>query len=114
MHCIMTRVKSQNGVKHKSSVNLYYVAVHIDLKGSPPKMTYLASLLPTLSMYGVNAILLEYEDMFPYVGSIANISSVNAYKRNEVSFEYNKDTCKFHFGTNPTQSNVITLFCLYS
>ncbi|KAJ8709689.1 hypothetical protein PYW08_009693 [Mythimna loreyi] len=84
IYVTLSRLIGLSAEKPKSSVNLRYVAVHIDLKGSPPKITYLVSLLPVLSIYGVNAILMEYEDMFPYVDSIAKISSSNAYKRTEL------------------------------
>lgn len=58
--------------------------VHLDLKGAPPKMSYLRQLLPLLSNAGCDAILLEYEDMFPYHGLLANISAKNAYKQHQV------------------------------
>ena len=71
----------------KSYVNLQHVAVHIDLKGSPPKLTYLSTFLPSLNMYGVDTLVMEYEDMFPYNEGLINLSSINAYKRNEVSYD---------------------------
>lgn len=91
LYFVARRASLYSAVK-KSSVNLEYVTVHFDLKGSPPKISYLVNILPILSMYGVNSILMEYEDMFPYEGSIVNISSVNSYSRSEVSFDYNINT----------------------
>ncbi|KPJ19177.1 Hexosaminidase D [Papilio machaon] len=76
--------------KHKTviyrhrGVNLSKVIVHIDLKGSPPKLEYLTSLLPLLKDIGANGLLMEYEDMFPYKGDIGNLSSKYCYKENEL------------------------------
>ena len=33
---------------------------------------------------GANALLIEYEDMFPYWGSIVNASALNAYTVNQI------------------------------
>ena len=53
--------------------------VHIDMKGAPPKVSYLKEIFPLLSKLGATGILLEYEDMFPYSGDIKGISAMNAY-----------------------------------
>lgn len=66
-------------------VHLDYVVVHLDFKGMPPKLKYLESLLVTLKMHGVNGLLMEYEDMFPFDGKLANLSVAYHYKKNEVS-----------------------------
>jgi hypothetical protein len=58
--------------------------VHLDLKGAPPKMRVLRSLFPLIAAAGANALLLEYEDMFPFEGMIQNASAKNAYSREEV------------------------------
>lgn len=67
-----------------SPINLDYVVVHLDLKGMPPKLSYLKSLLETLKRNGVNGLLMEYEDTFPYEGTLANLSVVHHYKKDEV------------------------------
>lgn len=66
-------------------VHLDYVVVHLDLKGMPPKLKYLKSLLMTLKSHGVNGLLMEYEDMFPFEGNLANLSLPYHYKKDEVS-----------------------------
>jgi hypothetical protein len=50
-----------------------------DLKGAPPKVSYVTELLPLLSSSGATDLLIEYEDMFPYWGSLQNISATTAY-----------------------------------
>lgn len=63
---------------------LNYVVVHLDLKGAPPKLEYLKSLLPIMSKLGVNALLIEYEDMFPYNRSLIGLRASNCYERAQV------------------------------
>lgn len=58
--------------------------VHFDLKGAPPKISYLKRLLPILKSLGATGILIEYEDMFPYTGSIDHIAAHNAYTKAEI------------------------------
>ncbi|KAL1137686.1 hypothetical protein AAG570_009382 [Ranatra chinensis] len=58
--------------------------VHLDLKGAPPRLGYLRQLLPLLAAQGCDALLIEYEDMFPYTGRLANASALNAYTRKDV------------------------------
>ncbi|XP_046667471.1 hexosaminidase D-like [Homalodisca vitripennis] len=58
--------------------------VHLDLKGAPPKISYLLQLLPLLAANGCTGLLIEYEDMFPYQGSLVNISAKNAYTQQQI------------------------------
>ena len=62
----------------------HHRVVHLDLKGAPPKLSYLHELFPILRDAGATAILLEYEDMFPFWGSLRNISAKNAYSQRDV------------------------------
>ena len=41
-------------------------AIHIDLKGMPPRMERLLQLLELFADAGYNALLIEWEDMFPW------------------------------------------------
>jgi len=59
--------------------------VHLDMKGAPPLMSYLIALLPIMKGAGATDLLVEWEDMFPYWGPIANISAKNSYTKSEVS-----------------------------
>lgn len=58
--------------------------VHLDLKGAPPRPEYFTRFLTLLAQHGCNALLLEYEDMYPYTGRLANISASNAYTQQQV------------------------------
>ena len=49
------------------------------MKGAPPKLPYLISLLPLIRKSGATDLLLEYEDMFPFWGPLQNVSAHNAY-----------------------------------
>ena len=58
--------------------------VHLDFKGAPPKLSYLREIFPLIWKAGGNALLIEYEDMFPYNGPITNASALNAYTRKQI------------------------------
>lgn len=58
--------------------------VHIDLKGAPPKISYLKRLMPIFKTLGATGLLLEYEDMFPYTGMLSQLAAKNAYTRAEL------------------------------
>ncbi|KAH8294808.1 hypothetical protein KR018_003329 [Drosophila ironensis] len=58
--------------------------VHLDLKGAPPKLSFLKQLLPMLRALGATGLLVEYEDMFPYSGALQSLAAHNAYKEDEL------------------------------
>lgn len=58
--------------------------IHLDLKGAPPKVSYLARLFPLLKTLGATSLLLEYEDMFPFTGNLADIAAHNAYSKEQI------------------------------
>lgn len=58
--------------------------VHLDLKGAPPKLSFLKQLLPVLRALGATGLLIEYEDMFPYSGTLQPLAAHNAYKEAEL------------------------------
>lgn len=59
--------------------------VHFDLKGAPPKISYIKRVLPLLKTMGATGILLEYEDMFPYKGALEGIAAKNAYSESDIA-----------------------------
>ncbi|XP_077864882.1 hexosaminidase D-like [Saccoglossus kowalevskii] len=64
----------------------YYRLVHLDLKGAPPKISYFAKVFPLFRKLGANGLLVEYEDMFPYVGELKDIAAPNAYSATDVIY----------------------------
>lgn len=58
--------------------------VHLDLKGAPLRPSYFVALLPFLKQIGINGLLIEWEDMFPYTGQLAPAVNRNAYSSKEV------------------------------
>jgi hypothetical protein len=59
--------------------------VHIDLKGAPPKPDYFKKFIPFIKENGATGILLEYEDMFPFTGKLAEAKHGNAYTLEDVA-----------------------------
>lgn len=51
--------------------------VHLDLKGAPPKISYLEKLLPYIKDIGATGILLEWEDTFPYSKELIQIGGLS-------------------------------------
>ncbi|XP_037666615.1 hexosaminidase D isoform X2 [Choloepus didactylus] len=58
--------------------------VHLDLKGAPPKVSYLSEIFPLFHALGANALLIEYEDMFPYEGPLRLLRAKHAYSPSEI------------------------------
>jgi len=58
--------------------------VHFDLKGAAPKVSYFEQLFPLLRKWGANGICIEYEDMFPFDGIVANIKHKQAYTKDDI------------------------------
>uniref|UniRef100_A0A914H0G3 beta-N-acetylhexosaminidase n=1 Tax=Globodera rostochiensis TaxID=31243 RepID=A0A914H0G3_GLORO len=58
--------------------------VHFDLKGAPFKVTYFIELLRFVRKMGINGVLIEWEEMFPYKGRLASAVNGNAYSLEEI------------------------------
>uniref|UniRef100_A0A1I8B994 beta-N-acetylhexosaminidase n=1 Tax=Meloidogyne hapla TaxID=6305 RepID=A0A1I8B994_MELHA len=53
--------------------------IHLDLKGAAPRPEFLFELFPFFARLGFNAVLLEYEDMFPYTNKLSKLARHSAY-----------------------------------
>ncbi|KAJ8246453.1 hypothetical protein GJAV_G00267980 [Gymnothorax javanicus] len=51
--------------------------IHLDLKGAPPRMSFLQKLIPLFAELGADALLMEYEDTFPYKGDLKVLQTTN-------------------------------------
>ncbi|XP_073415800.1 hexosaminidase D isoform X1 [Dendrobates tinctorius] len=60
------------------------IIVHLDLKGAPPKVSYLAEVLPLFSSLGATGLLIEYEDTFPYYEELLPLRAAHAYSPQEI------------------------------
>ncbi|XP_010948924.1 hexosaminidase D [Camelus ferus] len=58
--------------------------VHLDLKGAPPKVSYLLEIFPLFRALGADGLLIEYEDMFPYEGPLRLLRAEHAYSPSEI------------------------------
>ena len=58
--------------------------VHLDLKGSPPKVNYLRELIPFMKKAGATGVIIEYEDFFPYKNDLESIANQNHYSNQEL------------------------------
>lgn len=67
--------------------------VHLDLKGAPPKVSYLSEVFPLFQALGANGLLIEYEDMFPYEGHLQLLRAKHAYSPAEISEIVHLATC---------------------
>ena len=60
--------------------------VHLDLKGLPLSPNYLCDIVfPLLKKRGVTGILLEWEDMLPFSGSLADVACADAFTPAQVA-----------------------------
>ncbi|KAG9350362.1 hypothetical protein JZ751_026717 [Albula glossodonta] len=60
--------------------------VHLDLKGAPPRISYMQKLFPLLARMGADGLLVEYEDMFPYEGELNILQAIDhpPYSREDI------------------------------
>ncbi len=58
--------------------------VHLDLKGAPPKTSYYEKFFPMIREFGATGVLIEYEDMFPYEGVLADARNAFAYNHSDI------------------------------
>ena len=76
--------------------------IFVDLKGAPPKLSYVAELLPLLSSSGATDLLIEYEDMFPYWGSLKLVLKLEQFKNLREEPSYPQSLC-------PSKEEAVTM-----
>ena len=74
---------NEQAVKFKSFSG--HRLVHLDLKGAPPKMTYLLKSMKLFKDLGATGLLVEYEDTYPYTGELEVLQAENAYSEVEIT-----------------------------
>ncbi|XP_022671891.1 hexosaminidase D-like isoform X2 [Varroa jacobsoni] len=72
------------GRRGHPAVNFPHKIVHLDLKGAPLNVAYVEEVLPLLAKLGATGLLIEYEDMFPYNGLLAEVVAGNAYSKDDI------------------------------
>jgi hypothetical protein len=60
--------------------------VHVDLKGAVPRIDYFGPFFRMLKEFGATGVLLEYEDVFPFTGRLAEAVHGQAYTLADVAF----------------------------
>lgn len=60
--------------------------MHVDLKGALPKVEYFRGFFKMLKDFGATGILLEYEDVFPFKGRLAEAVNGEHYTMEDVAF----------------------------
>jgi hypothetical protein len=74
---------------------LAYRGFHLDLKDLMPTFEYVQSLITFIARYRVNYLLIEYEDKFPYSGSLKSIPTRLAWTF--ANLERITSICRAHF-----------------
>ena len=58
--------------------------VHIDMKGGPPKLSYLLELMKLIQRWGGTGVLVEWEDMFPWSGPLSPLARPGHYSTADI------------------------------
>jgi hexosaminidase len=78
----------ENSLDYRSGfskiIDSMHKLVHLDLKGSPPKLNYVKTLIPYYKSLGATGVLIEYEDFFPYQNELEAIANQNHYTQSEL------------------------------
>ena len=53
--------------------------VHIDMKGGPPRISYLVEILKLIKKWGGTGVLVEWEDMLPWSGTLSPLARPGHY-----------------------------------
>ena len=71
------------GTKNETITSL----VHIDMKGGPPRLSYLLEMMALVAEWGGAGagLLLEWEDMFPWAGPLASLARPGHYTSEDLA-----------------------------
>lgn len=58
--------------------------VHLDLKGAPPRASYLKAVFPWMKRWGATGLCIEWEDMLPFAGPLRAARAPGAYRPADV------------------------------
>uniref|UniRef100_A0A0K0F8M9 beta-N-acetylhexosaminidase n=1 Tax=Strongyloides venezuelensis TaxID=75913 RepID=A0A0K0F8M9_STRVS len=75
--------------------------IHLDLKGGIYKINFYRNLFEFFKKIGSNGIILEWEDVFPYKGNVADAVSGEAYKLEDVERIIKMAVDEFNFEVIP-------------
>ncbi len=64
--------------------------IHLDLKGVPPKVSYLRSVFPVFRATCATHLLVEWEDIFPFCAELKSMSALNACAKQDVKVILNR------------------------
>jgi hypothetical protein len=67
----------------KDTPKLALRAIHLDLKFIRPPLEYLKKLIQTLAYYKINAVIIEWEDKYPFTGDLEFIRHPGALTEKE-------------------------------
>lgn len=70
---------------YRRAMNSLERIVHLDLKGSPPKVAYLKEFFAYIKSLGATGVIVEYEDFFPYQNELETIRNQNHYTSTELN-----------------------------
>ena len=61
--------------------------IHIDMKGGPPRLSYLLEVMALVAEWGGAGagLVLEWEDMFPWAGPLASLARPGHYTREDLA-----------------------------
>uniref|UniRef100_A0A0N5BW71 beta-N-acetylhexosaminidase n=1 Tax=Strongyloides papillosus TaxID=174720 RepID=A0A0N5BW71_STREA len=75
--------------------------IHLDLKGGVYKINFYRNLFEFFKKIGSNGVILEWEDVFPYKGNVADAVSGEAYKLEDVERIIKMAVDEFNFEVIP-------------
>ena len=79
------------------------IGSHLDLKGVIPKTDYLKTYLKDLSEIGINTLLVEYEDIFPFAEPVDILFNKDSVWTKETLDQFLQDAAQYNIEIIPLQ-----------